>query len=449
MARIWSTFTAPNGEKYYYNLRTKESTWERPSSFYDDDERSRNKKMRLSREPEPFYAIPLVNNWFLVIDDIGGKFYYNSSTGQSSWTMEDAESAKLLSSIDQSKLVLLIAIARGLNTNIGDRVYEDVMQELESLGKHEVPEPSISEESDEEEPEGEKEEGEENKSQLVAGYSSSEEEEEETDGSDSEVEALNNLNEEDLLRDSREDDLQNKRDFFELLERQKCDPYSSWSMQAKKLTEDPVFYRITDDSSRESMFEEWCEQTIRGDPNGEEEVDEENIPDQDSEVEEGDEEDLEPLQFHYLAHIVSKSNINPTTIYQDIKDENKADFKRYKISKFVKSKKAQESFVSKLLFYYKKLDLSDRNKVFLQHLESYSKTIEKNMKQEPESVRSILKEETDLDDAYAVETKLLQMERLLGLSGDLREMAYDPKYYVLGIRDKMTELAHYLKSKLL
>ena len=61
-------------------------------------------------------------------------------------------------------------------------------------------------------------------------------------------------------------------------------------------------------------------------------------------------------------------------------------------------------------------------------------------------MRSTLSEEASSNDAYAIETKLLKMENLIGVARDMEEMANDPKYYVLGIRDKMIELMHYLTS---
>lgn len=440
MGGLWTTFTAPSGEKYYYNLRTKESTWKRPESFYED---GGNKRPKLTREPEPFYAIPLVNDWFLVIDDIGGKYYFDSSTEEASWTLEDPESAELLSTIDKNKIILLVAIARGYNTNVGDRVYQEVIDDLKALRKGSAVEEEGEQEGEQESESipSESEEEEKRPSGLIAGYSSSEEEENEID---SDVEKLNNLGDDDLPKENHEDESQMRNDFFQLLQRHQCDPYSTWSIQARKIQEDPLFYRITDDSIRESMFEEWCEKAINRTTNPQDLVDEDNLDDDSREEEEEDE--LEPLPFHYLAHIVSKANITPSTIFQDIKDQNKADFKKYKIKQFVKSKSQQETFVSKLLFYYKKFTLDERKEIFHDLLESHSRSIKKNLEQESESMRSTLSEEAGSNDAYAIETKLLKMENLIGLARDMEELANDPKYYVLGIKDKMIELMHYLTS---
>lgn len=437
MARIWSTFTAPSGEKYYYNSTTKESTWKRPVSFDEDDKRWENKKARLARIPEPFYAIPLLNAWFLVIDDVGGKFYHNSDTGKSSWKLDDSESVELLASVDKNKLVLLIAIARGYNTSIGNRVYQEVIHDLEvykegNLKQEEEEESSSSAESeDEDDVLG--------TSGLVAGYSSSEEEE---NNDDNEIDALNNLEEDDLPKEGHDPESRIHEDFFKLFDKYQCDPYSTWSIQAKRLQDDPTFYRVANDSAREEIFEEWCEKAMEGQSFAQEQVDEECLDEDSSEEEVQD--DLEPLPFHYLAHIVSKADIKPSTIFLDIKDQNKADFKKYKIKQFIKSRSAQESLVSKLLFYHKKLTLEERKKLFCEVLQSHSRSIKKSLEQNSELAQLALGEDLDLNDAQAVETRLLKMESLMGMSSDLQELANDPKYYILGIRDKTIEIMHFL-----
>nr|2JUC_A Chain A, Pre-mRNA-splicing factor URN1 [unidentified] len=53
-------------------------------------------------------------------------------------------------------------------------------------------------------------------------------------------------------------DIDERNIFFELFDRYKLDKFSTWSLQSKKIENDPDFYKIRDDTVRESLFEEWC-----------------------------------------------------------------------------------------------------------------------------------------------------------------------------------------------
>lgn len=457
MGRVWNTFTAPDGRKYYYNSRTKQSSWERPESFDDDDSGWKGKKAKLVSELEPFYVVPLANDWNLVICDTGAKFYYNSSTKESTWTLADSQSVELLSSLSKDKLVLLIGIARGYDTERSEEIYKEVIHEAEALGEAQLLDkrlPSTDGKAAEEESDNEEDTG-----GLVTAYSSSDEEDgevEEKEGDDGEeeqpteaynydVDVLNSLETDGKPIEGFERNSSAQEALFSLFDRYGCDPYSAWSIQARKIQDDPDFLRVSEDSLREEIFEQWCQQKVgicAGDDTGQEaEASEDEGKDTDAE------DGLEPLKFHYLAHIVSKATIAPTTIFLDIKNEKKADFKKYKIKQFVESKRLQEAFVSKLLFYYKRMTIVERKKVFRETLDAHQHVIKENLHRNFEKVRQALDEAPpDPNDAYALETRLLEMESWMGISSNIPNLADDPKYYVLGIKDKMKESMQYIKD---
>lgn len=487
MARIWNEYAAPDGKKYYYNLKTKQSTWDKPTNFYDSGESHRHKRAKINRTSKPYLALPLSNQWYLVICDDGQKFFHNKETKSSVRKLQDEDSIKLLGSVDKQSLILLVGIARGYNTTKAGKIYERLLSELETskreqnLGKLSSVELASESESESEsessrDDEISSEDASKDTKKLIAGYSSSEEEEDEEeddiemqknqpehDQSDDDLVDLNTLggraNEGHQLADPED-----KAAFFDLLDRNKCDPYSTWFLQVDKIHNDQVFFQITDDALKESFFEEWCQKAIENqngkigdknaitdneeeDINEEEEEEEEEVEEEVEEEEEEEEDFLEPTKFHYLAHIVSKSNIKPDTIFLDIKDQNKTLFKKYKIKNYVKDPKEQTQFVSQLLFFYKKMDQDERRSIFLDLLTENERIIKEKIGDNKQTLREIL-DNNDFTgkSAYFIETQLLKLENLIGIHGDLKDLAQNSKYYTLGIKEKLVELKHYLKS---
>lgn len=474
MARIWSEFTAPDGKKYYYNVRSKQSTWEKPSNFYDtnnSDVVSAAHRAKKVLDNIPYFALPLQNKWFLIICDTGNKFFYNEATAESVWKLTDSQSLEQLNALDRDKLILLIGIARGYLTSNSQEIYESILSELHLFKPQTEGTQDLSDEEEGVEQRTPPRPVNNNKTELesasefaevvtsaglIAGYSSSEDEgdvttEPEGNGDDDEIGQLNKLDAitDELNAVGKGETFQDKGDFLDLFNKYDCDPYSTWSLQARKIQNDPAFYSILDDSLKESIFEEWCNKHISESKQATQyqqgTFDEENMSYEEKEEENDEEMQLEPTKFHYLAHIVSKSTITPTTIFLDIKEENRSLFKKFKIKKFIKAKHLQESFVSKLLFYYKKMSEEERKQLFADVLKENDTAIRENINNNEETVRHILQNDIDENDAFAIETQLLKMESLIGLSKDVN-LESDPKYYVLGIKDKTIELRQYLKT---
>lgn len=467
MARIWTEYTAPDGTKYYYNAKTKRSTEEKPLSFFDTDDVRYNKKARLNITRRPYFVLPLANQWHLVICDNGDKFFHNDETKESVWELKDQQSLNLLREVDKQKLVLLVGIARGYCSPLDSTIYEEVWGELEAAtpamdAEYSSEKVAFDTSNDEEEvktemvdedsmnDDSEDEDALFSRDVLVTGYSSSSEDEEQSEGETAQVSAEDDASDARLIGLHAIDEQPNdydeqsslgvKEELFELLKKYDCDPFSLWPMQLKKVQNDPIFYKITDDALKETLFEEWCQRTVESKSTqalepGEEEEESEN------------EDELEPTKFHYLAHIVAKSDIKDNTISQDIKSQNKSLFKRYKIKRFVKDKKEQDSFVSSLLFFFKKIELAERQSIFENLLRDNERVIVENISGQENKLRRILNDDDFSENkAYFIETQLLKLEKIIGIKGNLQDLADNTKYYVLGIKDKLIALKHYLKS---
>ncbi|CCF59405.1 hypothetical protein KAFR_0G03720 [Kazachstania africana CBS 2517] len=400
MNKIWKEYRAPNGKKYYYNTETKKTTWEKPEAAKRE-------------EIEPVFVIRLMNDWKLVICNNGMKYYLDNEN-EPTKELSDEESLRLIELFDKEKLVCLIGIARGYAIENVEKIYGNIVEEVEFLKEDMKNEQErLKKEAESEVREIVLKEAEKPRMNLVEGYDSSESEEEEEEEDD--YEFLNNVADEGLSGD--------KAKFMELFDRYGLDKFSEWSMEMNKVSKDPDFYLVTDDQEREDLFERWCSgQGIHS--TSDEEAKEGGEP------EEHEERPLEPTKFHYLSQIVSKSEIRRTTIFQDIKRQNKRLFKEYKIKDFIESSKEQEKFVSKLLFYYKTFpQVEDRTKQFNDFLR------EKNANYTSMSDMNTLSEHIKRNDTYAIETTLLQIE-----CNFPQDVLSDVRYYILDLKQKTIEL---------
>lgn len=414
----WKEYTAPNGKKYYYNTETKQTTWDKPVDLQGESSDER----QLVR---PVFVVPLVNGWNLVICSNGKKFYYHctstSTSSSTSSSLLDDESRRLLDKVDRQKLVALIGIARGYTVSSGlvSKLYDSVLNDIELAKLEREGDNSIH-----------------NNDTLEENYGKKNQYEEE------EIEEIQQAPI--LSTDSIKDRM------FALFDRCNLNKYSTWRLELSKVNHDPDFYLVSDDNTRETLFEEWC---CRQDNNS---VKTEIEEDTDTDTDTSSEADtLEPTKFHYLAHILSKATIKNDTIFQDIYKQNKAAFKQYKIDEFLSSKREQESFVSKLLFYYKRFSPSERKMLLRKFLERKcrnSVTVNNLTDSEELNLTQLLDKEsiggntslTD-NDAYTIETLLLKMETLLKDCG-CGSLLEDPEYYIVGIKDKTTVLLEFLKS---
>ncbi|AET37477.1 Urn1p Ecym_1231 [Eremothecium cymbalariae DBVPG len=275
---------------------------------------------------------------------------------------------------------------------------------------------------------------------LVKGYSSSseEEEEEEEEQQQQQQEQQHGVDISKPLDVRVGYDSEHAR-FIALFDRYELNPYSSWSLQSRKVQSDPEFYTLLDDETRRELFEDWCTMKLAkagGDSSasltGEEEEEEDDDDDED--------ESLEPVKFHYLSHIVSKSTIKPQTVFSDVKTENKLLFKNFNIDE-THPKQEQRQFVSSLLFYYKKKSSKERVEIFKNLLDTKVKHEINNEDQ----LQQILDQENLPNDAYEIESQLITMEKYIGMHDSLRQLQEDIKYYVVGVRDKTILIKEFLR----
>lgn len=439
----WKRFKDPSGSYYYFNAVTKVSSRNKPKEY----EAWEQQKQALT---SLVFCLPLCNSWHLVICFNGAKFYYNGDTGVSQMKLVDEESETLLAKMDRSLLSLLVGVARGFTPRDGRDVYQEVYNMLVELAREnkgvaeiqDEPEAQGSEAQESEAQELETQELETQKPEapekpqnvLISGYLSSSDEEEEEEEEDEGEKKGDSENAPDA--ESPEKEHANETLFMDLLNDKDIDPYSTWPLQAKKLLDDPRYHLIPDEK-REELFQEWCAQRFEQQKNTPQE---EHHPDGD-ENDDDESTDLNPTKYHYLAHIISKATITPTTIFSDIKKENKRLFKKLQINDQL-SKKEQEQFTSKILVYYKRMDLAEREKIF--------KTIIKrklNFPPKSDHLSSLVLKETPTD-SFELETQLLEIENELLILDEQKNSSIQNEvmYYVLGIKDKLHALKQVLKD---
>lgn len=430
MRSLWKEYLAPNGKKYYYNIEAKKTQWEKPVVMQQQPLQNKIQGYAVKDEKiVPVFVLPLLNDWNLVICNDGSKFYV-SPKGDSQHKLEDSESLELLDYIDHDKLILLIAIARGYISSLADSdtVYDGLLEEIENMKKDlqgmNIDETQTTDFENENEP---------NKLKL------------EDDGTRQHdltlLDDLNDISE----RDGQSQHTSEREDFKKLFDKYNLDKFSIWRTEIKKIEADPLFYSINNDQEREDIFEEWCS-NINSTIN-EEDIQEESFESSDEDEDEND--DLEPTKYHYLSHIVSKADIAKDTIFQDIKIRQKLVFKELRIKDFVKSKKEQEEFVSKLLFYYKRYNLQGRTLLFNDLLTKNKMIIMTSMKTNTQNTQQLLDKTKfqsiiEGDDSFAIETILLRLEHLVDIHGTSKVLESEPIYYIIGIKDKTTQLFNFL-----
>ncbi|KAL6949057.1 hypothetical protein ACO0QE_001545 [Hanseniaspora vineae] len=154
-----------------------------------------------------------------------------------------------------------------------------------------------------------------------------------------------------------------KSQYFELFSRLELDPFDPWETQLQVLKDHSEFYVYEDEEKRREWYDEWCSKG-NGEPGTYADGDMSLTSDDDLEA------DYTPTMYHYLAHIVSKSDLHTETIFQDIRKENKQLFKQLQIDENL-TRKQQELFTSRLLYYYKHLSLAERENIFLQAVDGF------------------------------------------------------------------------------
>ncbi|SMN17943.1 similar to Saccharomyces cerevisiae YPR152C URN1 Putative protein of unknown function containing WW and FF domains [Maudiozyma saulgeensis] len=438
MRRPWKEYVAPNGKKYYYNTETKETQWDKP--VFQPQQKNVNQQSSgdlqgsslSSKVDFPVYVIPLSNDWKLVIWSNGSKFYIDP-LGKSHTELNDSDSLELLDYINRDKLILLVGFARGyVSSNIDPNIiYDQILEEIEQTKQDLQGDKDNTLDSD----------------NNNSGSQDTKEVEEHVKEEDLEQQRqlISDLNEVDessnIARDTN-----NKNEFIKLFDGFNLDKYSTWRIEMKKIESQPSFFLIENDNEREQLFEAWCSNSKTA-----EVVDNENVSESDSSVEESDEEELEPTKYHYLSHIISKGDIASDTIYQDIRTQNKVLFKEFKIKEFVPSRKEQEQFTSQLLFYYKKFDVKERTKLFVDLLNSNRVQLTQSLQTSLELNNKVqLPSETQFqtlleeNDSFEIETTLLKLEQLISTQGLLDKLTAEPTYYVIGIKDKTIELFNFL-----
>ena len=443
----WKEYKAPNGKNYYYNTETKKTQWEKPIFESSKKNKKNDNDRSISSEPainEPVFVIPLCNGWKLVIWSNGIKFYLDPKR-KSQNVLDDSDSLELLEYINKDKLVLLIGFARGYYSSSIDSsvIFDELLEEIQQMKQ------DLSGEQNESDIENENDD---NITPVVVGNTHSVSNDsishikEDKGHSNDNLQLISSI---DKIKDS--DNSETRKSFIELFDIFGLDKYSTWRKERTKIETEPAFLLIDNDKDREQLFEDWCSGNRVGTNNDEDDISD-NLEDEVESGSSGNDDDLEPTKYHYLSHIVTKSNIDGDTIFQDIRKEQKALFKEFKIKDFIKSKKEQEQFVSRLLFYYKRMNEDKRKQLFQDLLQTYKSRILQSIQNSGcrDDLFKFLdwsKFQTSIDnnDSFAIETTLLKLEHFINYTGSLREFVEEePAYYIIGIKEKTIKLFNFL-----
>ncbi|KAK9822389.1 hypothetical protein WJX81_007697 [Elliptochloris bilobata] len=134
-AAAWSAYKSDSGQVYYYNTLTSESAWTKPEGFQGDAERA-------SAQPTPVATERVRGTaWSQVTCDDGKKYYYNTKSMETSWTVppevaatqsEDAKEAATPAAAAAALLVHGSAAANGAGDR-ADAGAEDVTFTAEDI----------------------------------------------------------------------------------------------------------------------------------------------------------------------------------------------------------------------------------------------------------------------------------------------------------------------------
>ncbi|KAL6054983.1 FF domain-containing protein [Balamuthia mandrillaris] len=88
---FWACYTTPGGASYYYNYRSRESTWQQPVGVVIHAKPAR---------PGPPIAWKRLGQteWKVVLSDSGEEYFYNNDTKKSSWVLPPEVQAQFLPS---------------------------------------------------------------------------------------------------------------------------------------------------------------------------------------------------------------------------------------------------------------------------------------------------------------------------------------------------------------
>lgn len=250
----WSQHVAPTGHFYYYNSKTKESTYHRP-----EVEKSHKRKRR---GDYPKFKIPLTGPWVLVFLKSGRRFVHNLDTKESLWIPPPEIQAEI-DALDKDQLILLIARARGLKLEEEKEEKEEKEEEGKDGKKKQAAinpcehmeqflQPAHDEPVDYkllEEPDNFDESEESSNSDQPADLES-----------DQEFEHDSPLDDLDDLEDPYADisDQQRQTIFSQLLDAYDVNPYKTWESALHLVIDDPRYDVYDSSKQRSEAFDVWA-----------------------------------------------------------------------------------------------------------------------------------------------------------------------------------------------
>ncbi|PPQ69873.1 hypothetical protein CVT24_003208 [Panaeolus cyanescens] len=264
----WSEHLGPNGQLFYYNLITRESTFIRPAPL---SSASATNGPKPKEKPKIKTPIP-GTDWLRVTTTEGNVFYSNKITKQSLWTIpEGLESA--VKALTAEKAPIKSSAQKGKEKDpaaSGKRKAEDTAAESARRKKTKTQDPEEeddedSEDSDEEE-DAEEEEWQREAAEQLAREAKEEEERKRLEAEQEQKRVEAEQQEAQRLQIPQRVDLsveEGKALFKTLLREKDINPLHPWDTSLPKFISDPRYVLLSSVAARKEAFDEYCKERAR------------------------------------------------------------------------------------------------------------------------------------------------------------------------------------------
>nr|GAT59404.1 predicted protein [Mycena chlorophos] len=246
----WTEHISPNGQPYYYNVNTKESTYARPLPPPSAPAPKQKKERPLVKTPIPG------TEWIRVRTTEGNVFYSHKVNKQSVWVVP-AEIKDAVEELERQEAQAPPDIAMEI-----DRVKNEVAEAVKRKAEDTLPTMSKKSKTEAENESDEEEEEEEEWQKEAAAQLAAEAEQEKRRVEEEKRKAQEAKAEEQRLRADLS--IEEARAMFKTLLREKdINPLHPWDIALPKFVNDPRYVLLASVSARREAFDEYCRERSR------------------------------------------------------------------------------------------------------------------------------------------------------------------------------------------